>query len=138
MKNHRVLALIVGLASLYLLVHSAMLGYAFYLVHDLSTDGGVTDDPYVLAARESYETFFVIFLIAAVLAALATVSFVGLLRRGTWARTLWLGTSTSLLAAILIGVIWFGTDWTRVLFVPFVVVASWWYLARSAESAHAG
>jgi hypothetical protein len=138
MKNHRVLAWIVGLASAYLVVHAVMLGYAFYLVHDLSRSGGALDDPYVVAARESHERFLIVFLIAAVLAALTTVSFGGLLGRQVWARFLWLGTSISIIASIFSGAVWFGADWTRQLFLLFVVTASWWYWASSAERAHAG
>lgn len=138
MKNHRVLAWIVGLVSAYLLVHAVMLGYAFYLVHDLSRSGGALNDPYVLAARDSYGRFLVIFLVAVVLAALATVSFGGLLGRHVWARFLWLGTSVSLIATILLSAALLGADWTRQIFLLVVVPASWWYWARSTERAHAG
>lgn len=138
MKNSRVLAWLVGLASAYLLIHAVMLGYAFYLVHDLSRSGAVPGDSYTAAAQESYGKFLVIFLLVAAFAVLTTASFGGLLGRRHWARFLWLGTSLFLVASIVASAVWLGSDWTRQSFLLFVVPVSWWYWVRSTERAHAG
>ena len=126
-----------GLLAVYLAIHAAAAGYAFYLVHELASDQVGAANAYVAAARDDYAQFLSIFLFAFTLATLSAASFIGIVRRASWARYLWAATTFALLALCAVSALRNRNSFQHFVY-PLVAIAVGWWLLRGKDGAHAG
>lgn len=138
MKKSSGAAAIAGILTTYLLVHAAALGYAFFLVRDLSNDPVGPMNEYVAAAQNDYGLFLSIFATAATITLLSAGSFIGLLKRVAWGRHCWLLTSMALVVSLAVAILSLQAKWDHFAFPLLASAAGWWLLLTDKGGGDAG
>jgi hypothetical protein len=129
--NRRWLAALVGMLSLYLLIHAGMAAYGSFFLSEIQRGtpsvAEELDDGRRVLARGA--------VIFGVFGALALASSLGHLRAQRWASFVWLGTSVALLTAVIFAITILEQSWSRYDVEIVGVFISWWliYLVRKEE-----
>lgn len=137
MNKSRGAAAIAGILTAYLLVHAGVLGYAFYLIHDLANDPVGPANEFVAAAQNDHALFLSVFGVAAALSLLSAGSFVGLLKQVVWGRYCWLLTSVALAVSFLIALL-LQAEWQHFVFPLLGSAAGWWCLLTDRRGRKCG